>query len=166
MSGNEKAVFLDYYFPKTKKRKKEYLNLKIYKTPKTVFEKDHNKKTLQLAESIRAKKLLELQHVENGFEHLVKKNVQFNFIEYFQKLTDDRFSSQGNYGNWDSVLKHLIAFTGDYVNIYDINPEWVARFKFYLKEKARTKSNNKLSQNTLHSYFNKFKAAMNSSSRK
>lgn len=55
--------------------------------------------------------------MENGFEHLVKKNVQINFIEYFKKLTDDRFSSQRNYGNWYSVLNHLITFTGDYLNI-------------------------------------------------
>lgn len=55
----QESLFLDYYLPKAfQKRKKESLNLYIYSKPKTPKEREHNKKTLLLAESTRSKKFL------------------------------------------------------------------------------------------------------------
>lgn len=42
----------------------------------------------------------------------------------------------------------------------DINLETAEKFKLYLKDEAKTKSDNKLSQNSLYSYYNKFKACL------
>ena len=156
------SLILDYYFPKaSKKRIRESLELYIYSSPKTSKEKSHNKKTLLLAESIRSKKFLEIQHEEHGFSHLIKDNLDKNFITYFSEQTDKRYNiSSGNYGNWDSVIKHLIKFKGDVVLFKDVNIKWLEDFKYYLKHTARTKSNQPLSQNSCYSYFNKVKACL------
>ena len=156
------SLILDYYFPKaSRKRIRETLDLYIYSSPKTVKEKSHNKKTLLLAESIRSKKFLEIQHEEHGFSHLIKDNLDKNFITYFSEQTDKKYNeSSGNYGNWDSVLKHLIKFNGDVVLFKNVNVKWLEDFKYYLKHTARTKSNKPLSQNSCYSYFNKVKACL------
>lgn len=158
----QESLFLDYYLPlASQKRKKESLNLFIYTTPKNTKEREHNKKTLLLAENIRSKKFLEIQHEEHGYSNTVKENLNKNFITYFSEKTDERFNqSTGNYGNWDSVLKHLIKFCGDFIPFRDINVKWLEDFKYYLKHTARTKSNQPLSQNSCYSYFNKVKACL------
>ncbi|MCK8479758.1 site-specific integrase [Psychroserpens algicola] len=158
----QESLFLDYYLPKAnQKRKKESLNLYIYSTPKTSKERAHNKKALLLAESIRSKKFLEIQHEEHGFSNSTKENLNKNFITYFSEKTEERYNqSTGNYGNWDSVLKHLIKFNGDVVLFKDIDIKWLEDFKYYLKHTAKTKSNQSLSQNSCYSYFNKVKACL------
>ncbi len=158
----QESLFLDYYLPKAnQKRKKESLSLYIYSTPKTSKERAHNKKTLLLAESIRSKKFLEIQHEEHGFSNSTTENLNKNFITYFSKKTEERYNqSTGNYGNWDSVLKHLIKFNGDVVLFKDIDIKWLESFKYYLKHTAKTKSNQPLSQNSCYSYFNKVKACL------
>lgn len=158
----QESLLLDYYLPKAnQKRKKESLNLYIYSAPKTSGERAHNKKILLLAESIRSKKFLELQHEEHGFSNSTKENLEKNFITYFSEQTDKRYNnSSGNYGNWDSVLKHLIKHNGDVLLFKDINAKWLGGFKDYLQYTARTKSNQPLSQNSCYSYFNKVKACL------
>ncbi len=159
-------LYLDIYSVKLNpKRKKESLKMHVFVAPKTTKDREHNRKTYQLAESIKSKKLLELQHVGHGFAHLNETNQNINFIEYFQEQTNKRYESTGNYGNWDSSLKHLIKNKGQIVPIKDINTDWVNGFKNYLLNEARSKSNKPLSQNSCHSYFNKLKACLNQARR-
>lgn len=60
---------------------------------------------LQLAESIRAKRHLEIQN--NIYHFQDKEKLKGSFLLYFDTLTEKRKASLGNYGNWDSVGKHL-----------------------------------------------------------
>jgi integrase len=158
----QESLILDYYLPKSEqKRKKESLDLYIYSTPVTSNERAHNKKTLLLAESIRSKRFLELQHEVHGFSNSVKENLDKNFITYFSEQTEKRYNnSSGNYGSWDSVLKHLIKYSGEVLLFKDVNAKWLGSFKDYLQHTARTKSNQSLSQNSCYSYFNKVKACL------
>ncbi len=70
--------------------KSDYENLRIflYDKPKNPLEKEHNRKTKELAESIKAKRILEIQenryNIHSGFKS------QGSFIEYFKKLTRER----------------------------------------------------------------------------
>ena len=80
-----------------------------------------------------------------------------NFIEYFNNLTQERLNSKGNYGNWDSVLKHLKKYTGDSISFENIDTQFCKGFKEYL-EKAKTKSGKILSNvmggsRLSHSYY-------------
>jgi integrase len=159
--GVMSSLYLDMYSAElSPKRKKESLKLQVYRKPKSTKEREHNKKTLLLAESIRSKKLLETQHSENGFIHLINTNDDLNFIAYFEEQTEKRYNSSGNHGNWESTYKHIIKYCGDFVPMKSISGKWIEGFKDYLEHSARTKGNQPLSQNSKYSYFNKLKACI------
>lgn len=153
------SLYLDVYTPDgAPKRKKEFLKLYLIKA-KTQLDRDTNKKTQLLAESICAKRLLNLQYDNYGFTNLSKEG-NSNFIDYFSEQAKKRKKSSGNYGNWDSVLKHLIKYCGNDLRFSDITAEWLEGFKDYLKNKAKSKSDNPLSQNSCYSYYNKVRACL------
>ena len=107
LQGGKESVYLDCYFPNSKpSRLKEYLKLYLYSDAKGFTEKEHNKKTIALAESIKAKRLLELQHNKHGFTHLIKNNLDLNFLDYFEKQAELRKESRGNYTNWTGALSN------------------------------------------------------------
>lgn len=150
------SLYLDYYHKG--KRKFEYLRLYLIDKPRSTEERTFNKKTLQLAESIRAKRQLELQNGIYGFSDAEKINSIF--LNYFELLAEKRRESNGNYGNWLSALKHLKNWERSNVRFADIDNIWLEDFKFYLIHEVKTKQGKKLSKNTCVSYFNKVRAAL------
>ncbi|MCK0131463.1 PriCT-2 domain-containing protein [Flavobacteriaceae bacterium F08102] len=104
--GGKTSLYLDYYHKG--KRKTEYLKLYLKPNPKNKDERDVNKKTLQLAETIRAQQQIEIQNGVYGFRD--NEKLKASFTNYVQLLTDKRKDSTSNYGNWDSMLKHLKAY--------------------------------------------------------
>lgn len=165
-SNNGKInLFLEFYKGyeirngKTKPiRNYKSLELFIYEKPLSYIEKQHNKETLQLANSIRSKKELEIKSGIYGFNSQSKSNS--NFIEYFKKLTEDRLKSKGNYGNWDSTLKHLNKYTSSIVSFSNIDKDFCEGFKNYLINEATKKNGERLSTSSVSSYFNKFRASL------
>ncbi len=93
--GSKTSLYLDYYHKGT--RKTEYLSLYLDETNPTKEQKELNKKTLQLAESIRAQRQIEIQNGVFGFRD--NEKLKASFIAYFEILANKRFDSQGNYGN-------------------------------------------------------------------
>lgn len=154
-SGN-KSLYLDYSI--NGKRKREFLKLYIVK-PKTPLDRQNNKKNHALAENIRAKRQLEIVNNTHGFPNNTNKDV--DFIVFFEGLMEERKNSKGNYGNWDSTLKHIIKCFDKNITFNDIDTSFVERFKKYLIQDATTKSQKSLSSNTQNSYFNKFKTSIN-----
>lgn len=156
-----RKLFLDIYNPNArKKRTSETLDLFIYENP-TKTQKKSNSEALEAAERIRAKRVIDLAYEKNDLGGLSSKDKSdVDFIDYFRIQTDKRYESMNNYGNWDSVHKHLVAYCPKGVPINQVDPKWLEDFKYYLKHTAKTKSNQRLSQNTLHSYFNKVKACL------
>lgn len=154
------SLYLDYY--DRGKRWNEYLKLFLYPEPEkgklTKIQKEHNKQTLALAETIRSKRQLEIQNGVYGFQDQTK--LKASFLKYVELLMEQRENSKGNYGNWDSTLKHLKKFSSKDILFEDIDSKWLERFKKYLINDARTKSNTPLAQNSQHSYFNKVRAAL------
>ncbi len=158
--GNKISLYLDYYYEG--KREYEYLNLYLNPEPEkgklTKQEKEDNRKALAMAEAIRSKRLLEIKNEEYGFRDTEK--VKGSFLSYFEMLTEKRRNSQGNYGNWDSVLKHLQKFAKNGVSFKDINKIWLEDFKSYLQYDAKNKTGKRLSQNSQCSYYSKISAAL------
>lgn len=136
----------------------EYLNLYLIDKPKTPIDKQQNKDNLQLAESIKAKRELEIKNGLYGFTNEFKQST--NFIDYFTDQKEKRKQSKGNYGNWDSTLKHLVKFAGTKVSFREIDQTFSENFRDYLKNKAKTKSGKSLSSSSVSSYFNKFRACL------
>ncbi|MFZ6024569.1 MAG: site-specific integrase [Bacteroidota bacterium] len=155
------SLYLAYNSRPGAKVQYEWLNLHIYENPKTNAEKDHNKETLQLAESIKAKRLLDQQTSNHGFASAVKGKV--SFLDYFKKLADRKHEdSNGNYGNWRSVYEHLKVFMErrDYT-LDQIDEDFLENFKQYLQGNITRRGRiQKLEANSALSYYNKIKAAL------
>jgi len=154
------SLYLAYRPKPGSKVRYEWLNLQVFENPKTNLEKDHNKETMLLAESIRAKKLIDFQTTSNGFVSSVKGKI--NFIDYFQKLTDKKGEeSNGNHGNWLSTLQHLKKHcNGNEYTLEQIDDRFLEGFKEYLMKNIKRRGTGKLNANSSLSYFNKVRAAL------
>lgn len=164
--GKTAGLYLDIYNGYTKKqdgslkiiRKKEALDYFIYTNPKSTSERSHNKEINRKAEAIKGQRLKDL--LNNKYDFKSETKGKADFIQYFRNLTESRLKSIGNYGSWDSVLKHLINHTGQSLSFENIDVSFCESFKLYL-ENVKKKSGSNLSQNSVNSYFNKFRAALN-----
>ncbi|MEO9484690.1 MAG: phage integrase SAM-like domain-containing protein [Ekhidna sp.] len=154
------SLYLDIYDGGA--RKQEPLDLHLYKPngkALTPAQKRENKDILELAERVRAQKLLDYQNGKFGFTSI--SNANKSFVRYMEGLAADRINSKGNYGNWDSAIKHLKKYLNDKdVKFSKINKEWLAGFKNYLEKEAIAHGNKPLSQNSKSCYFNKIRAAL------
>lgn len=160
LKGDKISLYLDYYSDGN--RNYEYLQLYLLPEPEkgklTKEQKEENRKTLALAEAIRSKRHLEIQNGIYGFQDQGK--MKGSFIRYVEYLAEKRKDSEGNYGNWDSALKHLRKYVKMDVTFAQIDKRWIEGFKEYLGREARTPSNQPLSQNSQSSYFNKIRASL------
>ncbi len=99
LSEGKESLFLDYYFGYTVKfderkgknvtkinRKREYLKLYLWQSPRTPIERQHNKETLQLAKCIRNNKSQLLLNEQKGYEIIKKGNT--NLLRYFQNFVE------------------------------------------------------------------------------
>ncbi len=156
ISGSRKSLYLDFYpavaNPENgKKTRREFLGLYIFENARSPLDRQHNKSTKSLAESIRARRQIELQNGTYGFNTQAKKGI--DFLAYFKKLADKRYKSDGNYGNWLSAYKHLQTYRPQGVTIGDLDRQFLEGFRDFLS------GNNKLKQNSVVSYYSKLTAA-------
>ena len=159
--GKKKMVslYLAFQAPGQKTRY-EWLKLYQFENPKTNLEKEHNKETLHLAESIRAKRLLDSQASSNGF--VSNERGKVGFLEYFWKLTETKINgSDGNGGNWKSTYEHLKDYcNGSEPTIDSIDDRFLEGFKEYLTKNIIRRGKGKLNANSAQSYYNKLRAAI------
>lgn len=167
-TGNT-SLYLDIYM----NGKREYEYLKLYLIPEiTKTDKEKNKQTMQLAEAVKSKRIVDLQNGEYGFKSAYK--LETNFLDYYRAMCEKRhgnIESRGNWGNWYSCLKHLERYCKQNTTFKDITPEWIEGFREHLDKKARCRDKRKyiitnevmkpLSQNSKVSYFNKLRACIN-----
>lgn len=159
--GRKKMVslYLAYQAPK-QKTKYEWLKLYVFETPYTNLEKEHNKETIQLAEAIRAKRLLSLQSTRNGFAS--SELGKIDFLDYFKRMTEKKYDeSEGNQGSWKSTYEHLKVYIGrNNYSLGEIDEAFLEGFKEYLFKNVRRRGVGKLNTNSALSYFNKVRASM------
>jgi len=135
------SLFLDYML--NGERQNEYLG--IFYNP---GDKDEKKQKLKLADSIRARRELELNNSEYGFIPTFKRKQ--NFVEYFRKITAEK-----NDKAWRHTLLHLTNYTGGQLQFGSVTEEWLETFKVYLQTTAGLK------KNSAGAYFAKIKACLN-----
>ena len=169
ISKGRSSLYLDFYPPisiagSNKTTRREFLGFYILDNPKNPIEKHGNKETLLVAEQIRQKRENELTKPEvyNSFEIeqlKTKEKGELSFITYFEQLMEKRIGK--NYDVWFSSLFYLKEFTKCSLKFLDLNEKFCNDYKEYLlKAKSRRAGTTNLSQNTAHSYFNKFKATV------
>ena len=162
ISGQRQALYLDFYppvpHPETgKPTRREFLKLYVYEKPKTTTERQENKERQALAENIRARRQLDIERGEFGFLSDTKSKA--DFVQYFRELADKRKGS--NADNWISTLKYLEKFTGGNLCFTNLTENFCNDFREYLfTSRKNTMTKEKLAQNSVFSYFNKFKAAL------
>lgn len=153
------SLYLMYNDSEMKQRHYEFLKLYVYDKPRNYLEKEHNKETMLLAESIRAQRVLEYQSRKHGFVSSVSGKI--GFLEYFKQLVEKKQEVNGTYGSWDSTLKHLQRFCkGRDIPISKIDDLFLERFKEYLLTEKINHNGGKLSQNSALSYFNKVRTTL------
>ena len=119
ISKGRLSLYLDFYPPIKNLEtgnlsRREFLNLYIFQKPKNPIDKEHNKKTFIIAQSIRQKRenYLNKPEIYSDFEKeklRLKEIGENSFLKYFEKLTLKRTNS--NQANWNATLKHLTNFS-------------------------------------------------------
>jgi site-specific recombinase XerD len=100
LSDGRESLYLDFYFGYTKEydeeldkevikkdRKKEYLKLYLWQAPRTPFERQQNKETLELAKKIRFEEEQKVKQDMKGYR-LKKQQKDINFLDFFQAYID------------------------------------------------------------------------------
>lgn len=113
-------------------RKDEYL--KLYLVPeRTKADREKNRETLALAESIKAQRIVELQQMKFGIDAPIVKDVLF--YDYMQTIIDRKDGTTKT--SWQNCRAHLLRYEPNMkLKIGDITPRWVQGFRDYLDEKA------------------------------
>ena len=130
----------------------------------TPMQKLDNKQTLLLAEQIKQKRDNELNKPEvyTAFElERIKatEKGKLSFITYYEQQMDKREGN--NYNVWLSAYNYLKEFTNGTLIIANLDEKFCIDYKDYLlTAKSKRSHTTTLSQNTAHSYFNKFKATL------
>ena len=174
-SGN-RSLYLDFYPPivvDSKSTRREFLSLYIHEKPKTELERNHNKETRLLAESIRSRRQLDLQANPHGF--ISSRKRKGDFLAFFRQVVERRRQdSVSAFECWRSIFLYLSEFCGGYCTFQQVDRNFVERFRSYLltceplkikesrlREKSRSKSKKQtLGANTAKSYFERFRSAV------
>jgi len=167
-NGNE-SLYLDIYV----NGRRQYEYLKLYLVPeKNAQDKQKNRETLQLAEAVKSKRIVELQNGRFGFENMQRLDIRI--IDYIQKIVEQKkVTGSPSYGNYLSMFEHFKIFCKQRKPTFaDVDVEFVQSYVDYLHtarrmntHKGQKRSDNsemrELSQNAKHLYWTKFKTIMN-----
>ena len=161
------SLYLEYYRGYTKtpegkikhKREYEYLDLYLVDNPSTPLERQDNKKTLELAESIRSKRHLDAEAGKFNLPSSFKSKT--NLLEYFNNLAQEHIGKKGSYDNWVSAKRQLAKHCSPETTLKDVDIHFVRGFKQYLTDEALTRHGRKLSNGSQCTYFNTFRAGLN-----
>lgn len=163
ITNNKLSLYLDYYPPITssktgKETRREFLKLQVFAKPKDAIEKTHNKETIEFAEIIRAKRLVQFRDKEFGFKENV--NVSVNFITLYETVIEEKLNttSHSNYLAWKSSLNYLKEFIGQKIQSHQLNENHVIKYRTFLlnTNNLRVKETRKLSINTASTYYKHF----------
>ncbi|MUH37080.1 site-specific integrase [Zobellia amurskyensis] len=160
------SLYLDFFppiiNPKTgKETRREFLKLQIYDNPKDDSEKKHNKATIEFADIIRAKRLLQLRDREYGLKENIATSI--NFLAYYGTIVEERFNnaSKSNYSVWSASKKYFEAYLGDKILTRQLTALHVTQFRtFLLTTNSLKTGNTKLSRNTASTYYKNFIAVL------
>src|SRR5690606_5275671 len=140
-------------------REFEYLELYLVTDPETPAEKKKNKEQLELAKQILAIRQAEIY--QGKFKIQNNDKGKTTLLSFYEQKKEERYQTKGNYDNWDAAQKHLERYCPAHITFNGVDVEFIKGFRKHLDTVAVTKSKKKLSQNTKHTYFNKFKACLN-----
>jgi integrase len=169
ISKGRESLYLDYYpaiidSSTGNATRRLFLKLYLHGNPKSPAEKTHNKDLIQLGEQIRQTRELEVNKPEiyTDFEKeqlRIKAKQDEDFLTYLSQLAQKRKGS--TYDNWTSMLIHFEDYSRGPIRFSQVSESFCEGFKEYLlSSRSKRKNRAQLSQNSIVSYFNKFKAGL------
>lgn len=146
---------------------RSYEFLKLYLLPDTKANEAKNKATLVLANTIKSKKIVELQTQNIGLK--TKKQTKVNLIEFVNEIANAAFAEtnirKSEYHTFKSLALHLARYGGDVLNINDVDTDYIKGWITYLKTAKNGNYEGKkkqptISKNTAHKLFAKFNTVL------
>lgn len=139
------SLYLDIYVKG--QRKYEFLNL-FLEPAKTPIQRQQNNETLKLAENICAKRQIEINTSQNGFNTTFK--LKTNFFELAEIFIQTKQTSS-TYRDYKACLDYFKKFLkADFISIGNIDSTTIENFKLYLQSTG-------LSKGTIFNYFSRLK---------
>jgi len=163
LANGNKSIYLDCYVD----GRREYDYLKLYIMPeRTSADKAANEEMLRLANSIKAKKVVELQNRSHGFS-VNNGRSKMNLLEYIEHYIARKQTNAGEDGwtigrTYLGLHRHLKRYSGDKTTFKHVDKSYCAGFIEYLKT-AKSRINGEiLKENTQDLYMKKFETILNS----
>ncbi|HBJ77135.1 MAG TPA: mobilization protein, partial [Porphyromonadaceae bacterium] len=159
-----KSLYLDVYY----KGERKYEFLHLYIVPeKNRKDKEKNRETLQIAEAIKAKRIVELVNGEYGFKN--QETSKTNFYKYLLCFIERKKKEwkESTLKTWGNLKKSLLLYDEHLESrtFKEIDGKWVEGFVGFLEKKRdgkyREESTKNISVNTQKLYFQKLCSILN-----
>jgi len=161
LQNGNKSIYLDIY---KGGEKRKYKFLQLYIVPEaSETDKDKNRKTLELANKLKSRMILEMDNVDHGFKNDTEKQ-KSNFIKWLQELTEKQKTDEtmSKYYSYKALTKHLIKYKGSAVTFRQVTKDYCKGFTDYLKTaKNGTYEGKKLSEGSQFEYSGKLAEVLN-----
>lgn len=158
-NGNQ-SLYLDIYY----NGQREYEFLKLYLIPeKSREDKERNRQTLSLANTIKAERVVEIQRGNHGFGS--RRKGKMSFFRYCQNMADEYLKNKQlkTHSIWMSFINHLHAYEARDITFDEVTPKWVKGFAEYLKTASDMRWRHigrTLSQSSINLYLSKLTCAL------
>ena len=130
LNKGDVSLYLDIYI--NGKRRYEFLKLYLKKEASKT-DREQNRQTLSLANSIKAKRQIEIQNNEYGFRNNFKAGT--NLFDYFKSL-EAKKKSINTQDNWASCVVQLARYCSKTTTLRDVDEKFVQGFKDYMENDA------------------------------
>ena len=129
-NGNQ-SLYLDIY----KEGKRSYEFLKLYIVPeRTAQDRTANENTMKLAEAIKARRIVEMQNNDHGFNNTTvnSKMLLVDWMRHYSKKKLEKGQSPAFSIQIDKAIKYLIKYKGEYVMMKDVDKDYCSGFIDFL----------------------------------
>ena len=161
IAHERKSLYLDFWPPvmltKGKETRREFLGLYVFSKPRTAQQKEHNRQTFNLAETIKARRQLDIQNHVYGVKRLGSDS---GLGDYLEKEAEKRIPQTGK--QWGYMIRHF-RFSGlNDLSLSELDVRACNKFRDYLQGLLDTR---KLKANTAANYLSYFRTAIRSAYR-
>ena len=131
-NGNQ-SIYLDYY----SNGKRQYEFLRLYLVPeKSSVDKTTNAQMLELANAVKAQKIVELQNTAHGFKFSNIKQ-KTRLTDYLQAISAEKKlavgnTSKGQHQVYNILIKHIKQYSGELTTFKQVTKEYCIGFISYL----------------------------------
>lgn len=130
----KRSLYLDFYPPiqvDGKQTRREFLSLYVFEKPRNEIEREHNKETKILAQSICSKRQLELQANPHGF--VSSRQRKGDFLAFLKAhIAERENNSQSNQEYWQMVYFYFSDYCNGSCTFAQLNAEFLEKFRSYL----------------------------------